>query len=644
MRLTSAELRTIATGMRAFCLAANKHPGGALSCVEALTTLYFSGQAHLYAGCQESDHVVFSKGHAAAPYYFALWAHGFFPGVRLANLVEFGQVGHGLPRMPTRSPEHGIDMSTGALGQGLSFACGMAVGLRRSGSSGRAFAVLGDGECTEGQTWEAALSASRHGLRNVVALLDANGSGSVIKLDPASWARRWESFGWHVHDVAGHDVEQIRDALSATQPAIAPSIIVLRTVKGMGLLRPMAGSNELSGEVDRKYIPEFNLEQAVSAALEVVDQHYPDAARRRAGDPIHGTGPARGPAPAHGDDRAPAASPLSDRKKVLALMNGTPAGDLVSVKQVGGPLAEDLAGSPVMLMSPDAIRNSGILPRMLQAGAWSYDNPQSNVMQCPIAEQDTASMAAGLAAVGLRPLVFSMEGFYWRMLDQIRESICFPGLPVVLVGTSGGIGDPLGPMVQSDTCLLALSSLLRLTVFEAADVNWARLLCAEALAAGVPSYIRLPHEPVPVRDDLSDIADLDLSDGAWPILDQPRPDVTLVTAGAMRETALAVAARLAEEHGCAVRVVEVYCISRFRDLPADRKARLVRPGRLTASIHNAPAQVLGAVLPPGAVAIGADGFGHSGWPLSRLYEEAGLGVAAIAARLRKALVTGEPGE
>ena len=146
MRLNSAELRTIAAGMRAFCLAANKHPGGALSCVEALTALYFAGQANLYAGCRESDHVVYSKGHAAAPYYVALWAHGFFPGVSLEHLAEFGQVGHSLPRMPTRSPEHGIDMSTGALGQGLSFACGMAVGLRSSGSRGRGIAVLGDGE------------------------------------------------------------------------------------------------------------------------------------------------------------------------------------------------------------------------------------------------------------------------------------------------------------------------------------------------------------------------------------------------------------------------------------------------------------------------------------------------------------------
>lgn len=632
MRLSSAELQTIAAGMRAFCMAANKHPGGALSCVEALTTLYFGGHANLYADSDESDNVVYSKGHAAAPYYFALWAHGYFPGLSLEDLVGFGQVDHGVPRMPTRSPQHGIDMSTGALGQGLSFACGMAIGVRRAGRRGRVFAVLGDGECTEGQTWEAALSASRHGLRNVVGLLDANGSGSVIKLDPDSWACRWQSFGWHVHDVDGHDVRQIGEALSETERATGPSLVVLRTVKGKGLLSPIAGSNSLSSEVDSTYIPGFNLASEVDAALEVIDSHYPGAARRRAGSPV--------PLGC----RPQPTSPLSDRKRVLAMMRGTPAGDQVSVKQVGGSLAADLAASPAMLMSPDAIRNSGILPRMLHVGAWSYDNPASNVVECAIAEQDAASMAAGMAAAGLRPILFSMEAFYWRMLDQIRESICFPGLPVVLVGTSGGIGDPLGPMVQSDTCLVALASLLGLTVFEAADINWARLLCAEALAAGTPAYIRLPHEPTPVRDDLEDIANLDLSDGVWTLRHHPRPDVTLVSAGSMRETALRVAARLDLERGFRVRVVEVFCVSRFRALRPEAKARAVPAQSLVVSIHNAPGEVLGAALPPGTVRIGAEGFGSCGWPLSRLYEKAGLSAEAVFARVTGAMLATGRGE
>jgi transketolase len=607
--------------MRAFCLAANKHPGGSLSCVETVTALYFSGVADLGAR-GDGDQVVYSKGHAAAPYYFALWAHGFFPGLSLDELTGFGQAGHRLPRMPVRSPGNGIAMSTGSLGQGLSFACGIAAGLRRRGSGSRVFTVLGDGECTEGQVWEAALSAARHGLRNVTALVDANGSGSVITLDPGMWARRWVSFGWIVHEIDGHDLGAICDAIDATRQADAPGVIVLRTIKGHGLLSPVAGSNTLSSEADPRYIPDIDTGHDAAAAMEVIDRYFPAAASRRAGlDSVEG---------------GPATAALA-RDELLGLLHGSPRGELAPVKQAGGSLAEDLAGCPVMMVSPDAVRNSGLLPRMRTAGAWSYANPAGNVMECPIAEQHTASLAGGMAAAGLRPVVYSMEGFYWRMLDQIRESICFPRLPVLLVGTSGGIGDPLGPMVQSDTCLLALCALRGLAIWEAADANWARLLAAEALAAGVPAYLRLPHEPVTIRDDLAALARLDLASGAWVIRGHPQPAVTLVTAGAMRQTALVAAGRLEAGCGLGVRVVEVFGITRFRDLAPGRKAVLIAPGSLAVSVHNAPARVLGDALPGGGIAIGADGWGQCGWPLSRLYEHAGLTSEAVCAAVMEAL-------
>ncbi|MGH3276847.1 MAG: 1-deoxy-D-xylulose-5-phosphate synthase N-terminal domain-containing protein, partial [Streptosporangiaceae bacterium] len=401
MRTPLSDLQVIADGMRAFCLAANKHPGGSLSAVEAVTALYFSGAARLAPGGADGDHVVYSKGHAAAPYYFALWAHGFFPGMGLDDLAGFGQAGHLIPRMPTRSPASGVTMSTGALGQGLSFACGIAAATRRAGTDSQVFAVLGDGECTEGQVWEAALSAARHGLRNVTALLDANGSGSVIKLDPGSWARRWAGFGWDVHDIDGHDLNAVRQALDACGQAADPSVIVLRTVKGSGLLPPLEGSSTLSSEADPRYIPEVGLHRSVSTALEAIGRHYPQSVALRSGETDR---------PALGWD--PFATDLpAGREQIAGLLRSTPAGETVSVKQVGGSLAEDLAGYPVMFLSPDAIRNSGILPRMQSVGRWTWDNPGSDVMECPISEQDTASTAAGMAATGLRPLVFSMEGF-----------------------------------------------------------------------------------------------------------------------------------------------------------------------------------------------------------------------------------------
>lgn len=111
----------------------------------------------------------------------------------------------------------------------------------------------------------------------MTALLDANGSGSVIKLDSGTWARRWAGFGWDVHDVDGHDLEAVRQALDACGQAAVPSVIVLRTVKGNGLLPPLAGSDTLSSEADPRcrYIPGVDLHRAVDATLEAIARYYP---------------------------------------------------------------------------------------------------------------------------------------------------------------------------------------------------------------------------------------------------------------------------------------------------------------------------------------------------------------------------------
>jgi transketolase len=409
MNVPAKDLEVIASGMRAFCLAANKHPGGSLSSVEAVTAVYFGGTTDL-AGPERRDRFVFSKGHAAAPYYFALWAHGLIPA-DLSELLDFGQAGHLLPRMPVRTPDLGIDMSTGALGQGLSFACGLALGERRAGRDGRVYALLGDAECTEGQVWEAALTASRLELRTVVALIDANGSGSVVTLDPAQWAPRWRGFGWNVQEVNGHDLAEINGALEATPSSAAPSVIILRTVKGKGLLPPLEGSNELSGEADPWHIPAVDLEKAVSNASEIIRRHFPSADERKTSVfPWTPAAPARG----------------TERGLLLRSMSGHPAGAVVPAKKTGGEIAEELAGYPVLLISPDAIRNSGLLPRMLKVGSWTYENNESNVVECAIAEQDAASLAAGAAAAGLRPVLSRWRPFTGGCWTSSESRSAFP--------------------------------------------------------------------------------------------------------------------------------------------------------------------------------------------------------------------------
>lgn len=617
---TAGELTAIATGMRAWVLRANKHPGGTSSSVESITALYFSGATTLAAPDGQGDRMIYSKGHAAAPWYFALWALGALPGTTWQELAGFGQLGHPVPRMPRRGALPGIHMSTGALGQGLSFGIGAALADRRAGAERRTFVLLGDGECTEGQVWEAAMTAARLGLRNLVAMVDANGSGSVIELARSEWVPRWSGFGWHTIEVDGHDIEAVSGALHATREATQPTVIILHTVKGKGLAPAVEGSNSISAETSAEYLPTCDTEGLIVGALAVIDQHHPGAGARRC---------QRAPCHAAGNTQ-----PLVERHELLDRLRGHHIGaSPVAKKALGAELASVFTGLPMLWMAPDAIRNSGLLDRMTEVGSWHWDTPAADVLQCGIAEQDAASLAAGAASAGLVPVLFSMEGFYWRMLDQIRQSIVFTQLPVLLVGTSGGLGDPLGPMVQSDGCLSALSALPGLEILEAGDINTATVLAIEALTSGRPAYLRLPHEDVPVRHELADLATWSTVDGAWVMRDDPQPQVVIAAAGAMREVALQAAEHLHLTHQIPVRVVEIISPTRVARLDAQRRAVLFPPDAAAVSVHNAPSTVLGLLLPAGSLSVGIDDFGLSGFPQADLYEAAGLTEKILVERI-----------
>ncbi|MFI9630075.1 transketolase-like TK C-terminal-containing protein [Streptomyces sp. NPDC052042] len=619
-QLAPKDLPTIAQGLRAFVFAANKHPGGASSMTEAITALYFSGATTFAEPGTGGDRLIYSKGHAAAGWYAALWMLGAMPGMTWQDAVGFGQVGHPVPRMPVRGSVPGVEMSTGSLGQGLSFGAGRALADRRDGLSTRTFVVLGDGECTEGQVWEAAQTASRLGLRNLVALVDANGSGSVIKLDRTQWAQKFNASGWRAVDVDGHDIGAItRELLTETD---RPTAIILDTVKGRGLDAEVEGSNSLSAEVEERHLPDWDTGALIDAALAVVDRHHSHAVQART---------------SVGGRRAAAPAVRPSRAKLLSGIAGHPKGaEVVAKKALGGDLAQELAGLPMLWMAPDAIRNSGLLPRMDKTGSWHWDTPSADVLQCAIAEQDAASLAAGAASAGLWPVLCSMEGFYWRMLDQIRQSIAYPQLPVLLVGTSGGLGDLLGPMVQSDGCLMALGAIPGLEMFEAADINTAKLLAVEALASNRPAYLRLPHEAVTARHTLPELASRPTNAGAWTLAEATDPDVVLVAAGALREQALATAERL-HAHSYTARVVEVFSTTRFARLDADQRAQFLPPGVRAVSIHNAPSRVLGSLLGDGGMAIGVDTYGIAGSPQTALYEAAGLTTDALTDRILKEL-------
>jgi transketolase len=215
------------------------HVGTSLSMAELLAVLY-GGILRVDPSTRESldrDRFVLSKGHGCAGLYAVLAERGFFP---LSRLGEFYQDGTRMAGHVTHGGIPGVEVSTGALGHGLSIACGMALAGRRDRRQFRVFALLSDGECDEGATWEAALLAGHHRLDTLVAIVDYNKIQSlgtvkeVLDLEPL--AQKWKAFGWEAREIDGHDIAEIHRALSEIPLAPGrPTCVVAHTVKGKGV-------------------------------------------------------------------------------------------------------------------------------------------------------------------------------------------------------------------------------------------------------------------------------------------------------------------------------------------------------------------------------------------------------------------------
>lgn len=215
------------------------HPGGSLSCVDILTYLYFD---HMNIDPQDPknedrDRFVLSKGHAAPALYSVLALRGFFPVEELKTLRKSDSMLQGHPSVKYTP---GVDMCTGSLGQGISAACGMALGAKLAGKDFRVFTVLGDGEIQEGQVWEAAMYASAKGLDNLVAVVDNNGlqiDGKIAEVNsPYPIAEKFKSFGWNVLEISTHSFDEIDAAFNAAAEFKGkPSVIVASSVKGKGV-------------------------------------------------------------------------------------------------------------------------------------------------------------------------------------------------------------------------------------------------------------------------------------------------------------------------------------------------------------------------------------------------------------------------
>lgn len=190
------------------------HVGSDLSCVEILTTLY-------YHAMREEDSFILSKGHAVGTLYAILHDTGKIPEQEYFKLEEH----------PTRNPDYGIEVTSGSLGHGLSIGLGMALADKRN----RIYVLLGDGECDEGQVWEAARTTSELGVSNLIAIVDCNGWQGLKPADHLKLDRRFEAFGWTTQRCNGHDCFELIRALELRDYKSPPYVILANTVKAKGL-------------------------------------------------------------------------------------------------------------------------------------------------------------------------------------------------------------------------------------------------------------------------------------------------------------------------------------------------------------------------------------------------------------------------
>lgn len=249
------ELKKIAGNVRRDIMlmsfrAKSAHAGGALSCVEILVVLYFKIMKVFPKDPDNlmRDRLIFSKAHDAKALYAVLAERGFFDK-KILDGYELD--GGKLPGHATRHCAPGVEASAGSLGHGLSMAAGMAYVGKKDNKKFRVFAVLSDGECDEGSTWEAILFAGHHKLDNLVVIVDYNklqGYGftkDVLDLEP--FVDKWKSFRWEVKEINGHNFDEITEAFNHLPFTMdKPSIVIANTIKGLG--GPKAHVNQVSSQ------------------------------------------------------------------------------------------------------------------------------------------------------------------------------------------------------------------------------------------------------------------------------------------------------------------------------------------------------------------------------------------------------------
>ena len=533
--------------VRMLAEAGSGHPGGSLSCIDALTALYFGGVLEYDAEHLEAprDHFILAKGHAAPALYTVLAHAGFFPREELLTLRKLGArlQGH-----PDSNLVPGVEISTGSLGQGLSVACGLGAGLKIDGDDHAVFAILGDGECQEGQVWEAAMFAAHNKLDNVIAIVDRNrlqiDGNTADVCDPGDLAAKFAAFAWDACEADGHDIAALIEIFNAAKACRngKPHVIVANTIKGKGVsfMENQASWHGVAPKPDEAEAALKELgcdfvgfEKPDLAPLEVTKEEW--AAFWRVPQ-----------APKSGD---------SQRESRPAPQMASPeeAAQKKATRAAYGLTLAALADEGVPITAVDADLSGSTTTAKFAASKPEYAKRFFNV---GIAEQNMVDVAAGLSLAGNVAFTGSFSVFgTGRAYDQIRNTVCYSNLNVKIAPSHAGISvGPDGGSHQMLEDITIMRGIPNMRVLVPADYSAASAAIRLAAKTPGPVYIRMGRAAVPCVY----AEGVELEFGRAYVLNEGT-DVTIVACGVEVEQAR-IAVEMLAEQGISAELIDAFSV------------------------------------------------------------------------------------
>jgi transketolase len=569
-------LRNIATrlridSVRATTEAGSGHPTSCCSAADVTAAIFFSEMRYDPRSPQnpDNDRFVLSKGHAA-PLLYSAWAEaGIISRDDLLKLRRFDSdlEGHPTPRLPW------VDVATGSLGQGICAAIGIALNARRINSDYRTYVLVGDGEIAEGSVWEAAHAAVHESLDSLCAIVDVNGLGqkgpSLWNHDIDAYVTRWQSFGWHVIAIDGHDMDAILLAFDeARSTKSKPTMIIARTIKGKGISF-VEGKNGWHGKPLKKG------EEADGAIAELESQIVPEEL------------PAAQPRP-RSVPRPPAKAPAPLPPPSYAL------GDKVATREAFGSAIARLGANDDRVVALDAdVGNSTFSEK------FEKQHP-NRFFEAYIAEQVMIGASMGLAARGAIPFPSTFAAFLSRAADFIRMA-AISNSNIKMAGSHAGvsIGED-GPSQMALEDLAMMRAQPNMTVLYPCDaVSTDRLVERMAYHSG-PAYMRTSRPKTPVIYGPDD----DFHIGGLNVLREAGGDeATVIAAGVTLFEALE-AYDLLSKQGMTIRVIDLYSVQPLDTATVVRCARETKGRLITVEDHY----VAGGIGDAVAAAVAGHGF------------------------------------